>query len=261
MSRISQDLIKKILVIGVLISFAENALSLPVPIGFRRQPYHRQSFAMSSKNAVRASKNLSNRIGRKVRRAVTNDDVESYLIKCFGDLFRVDSQFLSPRFVVGDFNGDKTEDVFVSARLHRKVSKEDKSQPPFTFQELLDAYSPASESLDLRMGNLAIFEGGPWLVVLHGFRTGKCPAKPARFVLLFPINADATMIKLYGGEKLPPGTTGDPKEDEPPPRLKGDAILIVAPDGEGTAIYWDGSRYRWYPYNPMFQRSNEVSLH
>jgi len=32
-----------------------------------------------------------------------------------------------------------------------------------------------------------------------------------------------------------------------PPRLKGDAILFLDAKKEGTAVYWDGVRFLWYP--------------
>jgi hypothetical protein len=99
------------------------------------------------------------------------------------------------------------------------------------------------------MRNLAIAELRTWFVVLHGFNKRRCPAKRGKFVLLFPNDPHANTIKLFRGEKLPPGTIGDPEEDQPAPSLKGDAILIVDADEVGIALYWDGERYRWYPYN------------
>jgi hypothetical protein len=32
-----------------------------------------------------------------------------------------------------------------------------------------------------------------------------------------------------------------------PPKLKGDALLFLDSKREGTAVYWDGTRYLWYP--------------
>lgn len=46
--------------------------------------------------------------------------------------------------------------------------------------------------------------------------------------------------------KLEPAAYGDEAEIVPPPYLLGDAILMIDSENSGTAVYWDGARYRWY---------------
>ena len=55
----------------------------------------------------------------------------------------------------------------------------------------------------------------------------------------------ATMKRYH--LKLPEAVAGDEPEIVPPPKLIGDAIVMLTDENKGTAIYWDGARYRRYP--------------
>jgi len=178
--------------------------------------------------------------------------VELLVHDCFDGLFRVDTATISPNFVVGDFDNDGAPDLFVAVRLARSVSIDDKSEPPFNYQDVIDSTSPASSALKLRMGDLTRPKDGRFWVVLHHLPAGKiaqCSSKQQKFVLLFVEDKGTSTIRVFHGKRLPPGTIGDPKEDEPPPWLKGDAILLVDDKSYGEALFWDGTRYRWYPFN------------
>lgn len=206
-------------------------------------------------DAVHDSTGAANRGTNKLKPSVSLSDreMESLVRTCFGGLLSADHT-LTPSFVVGDFDGDGTQDLFVPVRLGRSVNRKNRSRTPFNYQEVLDPASPASVALNLRMGDLAIVENWPLFVVVHGLskaRMTRCSESRYKFLLLFAMNKGTTSIKLFNGKKLPRGTINDPKEDQPPPRLKGEAILLLDPDGEGSAIYWDGARYRWYPVNRL----------
>lgn len=179
-------------------------------------------------------------------------DLDSLIQHCFGSLLRISQQPLAPNFVIGDFNGDGRADALVAVVPARAIAGDDQSKTPFDFQEVLDSRSPAKVALNLKMGNLAVFQSGPLFAVMHDIARNKrepCSSSEKKFVLLFAMDKDTKTIKLYRDRKLPPGTIGDPDEDQPPPSLKGDAILLLNDRGSGTALYWDGLRYRWYPFN------------
>jgi len=196
------------------------------------------------------------RIGRpflaKPANILSSKDVESLVQSCFDGLFLVGSSGLSPDFVEGDFDGDGIPDVFVPVRLARVVNRNDKSEPPFTFRSVLDPASSSRHELKLKMGDLSVPGAEPFFVILHRLgadNPNRCPARSQKFVLLFGMDKGTSKIELFHGKRLRPGTIYDPKEDQPPPRLHGDAILLLDDKGRGTALYWDGSRYRWYPVN------------
>ena len=192
---------------------------------------------------------ISSREGQS--KTFSQQDVDSLIDRCFDGLFGVDTT-LTPHFIVADFDNDGAPDLFVAVRRAKIVRIQDKSEPPFKFQDVIDPESPASAALKLTMGDLGRPKDGRFWVVLHNLHTGKvaqCPSKQRKFVLSFPGGKGISTIRVFHGKKLPFGTIGDAKEDEPPPELKGDAILLLDDQSYGEALYWDGSRYRWYPFN------------
>src|SRR5262249_28582304 len=44
----------------------------------------------------------------------------------------------------------------------------------------------------------------------------------------------------------PKSPVGQNAWDDPPPKLRGDALLIIKPEAASSILYWDGVAYRWY---------------
>lgn len=42
------------------------------------------------------------------------------------------------------------------------------------------------------------------------------------------------------------GPVGQGADDKPPPKLRGDGIMVVKTESASALIYWDGKRYGWY---------------
>jgi len=47
-------------------------------------------------------------------------------------------------------------------------------------------------------------------------------------------------------ELHPQGPVGQGADRRPPPRLRGDAILVAQMESSSGLIHWDGKRFRWY---------------
>jgi hypothetical protein len=251
-SRTTSEIIVRLVFIFVcaLITTGERTLFSLGTVPASQQKIRQTRIAQGSAAEVRSPPNQT-----KPSTTVSEHDVKSLIESCFGGLFRLDKSALSPAYVSGDFDGDGVDDLFVTAQLARKVSKTDKSVPPFNLQNVFGT-GPLPQDrayYDLRMDTLALAgEGkGPLFLLVHGFpkRAGRCQGNEKLSVLMFAMYKGTTTIRVFKAKRLPRGTIGDPKEDQPPPRLKGTAILLLDKAGSGTALYWDGSRYRWYPYH------------
>lgn len=185
---------------------------------------------------------------RRVRETLTDAQSQALVKREFEGLFEADGQTISPSHLVGDFNGDDVVDVAIYVRLSQSIDPSDKAEPRFWFGKPL---GPGMRDDDKRytfkMGDLARYRSEPILIVLHGKAepdpTGSEPKQ--RFVIVDGWDADAVTMRSYRG-KLWPAAAGD-SPIEPPPHLLGDAILILGRENRGTALYWDGNRYRWYP--------------
>ena len=182
----------------------------------------------------------------------SNQDVATLIDRCFNGYLRYDDKTLMRSFIEGDFDGDGSKDLFAAVQPGKKVDTNNKSKPPFTYQEVIDAVSPGSVALDLRLGNLGVVEVWPLFVVIRNVDkpgSGRCLSQNEKYLLQFPMDKGVNDMKLFKGKKLPAGTIGDASEDDPPPALKGDAVLLLDPSGDGQAIFWGRGRFRWYPVN------------
>lgn len=176
----------------------------------------------------------------------------------FGGLFQVDvdERTISPAYLIGDFNGDGVKDIGISVRLSRDVDPNDKSKPAFSFEK---AEGPGPSTLGEKgheptftIGDLARYRNLPILAVIHGTRErgwrGSQPQQ--KFAVVDAWYLHKKTMRLYRGA-LKPAPNGDDPEIPPPPHLLGDAILMIIQGNTGTAVYWDGARYRWYPIDEL----------
>lgn len=183
----------------------------------------------------------------------TSEQVEALVQEEFGGLFKVAGNSFSPFYIIGDFNGDKVDDIAISVAVNCCIDPTDRTQTPFWFGKPLWAGAPSERESECKLakGNLAGYHDRPALGVLamiHGSsERGWSYSQPQqKFVLVDGWDIPKKTMKLYRGQ-LKPTIAGDEPKPSPPPHLFGDAILMITEGDKGTVLYWDGKRYRWYP--------------
>lgn len=171
----------------------------------------------------------------------------------FAGMAVIDSVHLRPYFHVGDFDGDGRSDLAVMGRLASDTASVTGAR------SLVQAYVPMGTGMKLEAGDLRMpaerltrWRGEAVQLVIHDFR-GTVTAPPLNALLLFAVR-DESVLRV-ARVPLKPAIAGDEPEVIAPPVLRGDAILLLHDDGEGAALYWDGERYRWYPYGDSAQRT------
>ncbi len=191
-------------------------------------------------------------------RVPSMDEVKSLVDQEFAGAFALNAsrqnQKISPAYVSGDFNGDGRPDLAVLVSIQT-----DRLRPHLAADPLWSIPGLAiSKALGKGMGVRAAkdaqlsfadlsenFQSSIVLLIVHNFNQAPEPTPAARFALLdFCNNGEIAMTV----SRKPLKTT--PAGDSPTiaaPVVKKDTLRFLDRKGEGTAVYWDGSRYRWYP--------------
>ncbi|MBD0318723.1 MAG: hypothetical protein ICV87_00210 [Gemmatimonadetes bacterium] len=164
----------------------------------------------------------------------------------FDGLVEVDSVQMRPAYLVGDFDGDGRSDLVVIGLLSASGART--TRP-------LRAYNPLGTGMDAKADGepfsaeeLRERHGDNVQAVIHGFREPRGARRRDNVISLLPVRSETELRRFRGTLNL--AVAGDEPEPIPPPKLLGDAILLLYDDGTGSALYWDGERYRWYPYDP-----------
>jgi len=155
---------------------------------------------------------------------------------------------ITPAYLRGDFNGDGAVDLAIIAFLNVKV---DFDPQPLTTFVIDKAYPPNYRATyKFTPQNLKGYRdsGLPLLVVFHGATdTNVVDFKiKERFIILSGIDNYSKKALLFRGA-LKPAVAGDEPRVIPPPKLVGDAIVILDDQNTGNAIFWYGGRYCYYP--------------
>jgi len=183
---------------------------------------------------------------------LTSEEVKVLIETLFSGVFRDDDR-IAPTHLIGDFNGDGIKDIAIAVQLSKDIDKNDPSKPPFNlYRPIHTGLKPEDYNVKDKIGVLAHYSNRTHLIILHGTRErgwGNSLSQERYVLLDFPGIAP-NKIKIYRG-KLRSATAGDEPKPTPPPRLVADAILAdeVFEEGMGAIIYWDGKRYREYPFN------------
>jgi len=186
----------------------------------------------------------------------TAQSVRAAVEQEFGGIFTVtgasEQLRISPVFVTGDFNGDGTTDLVVLAtprtdQIKAHLAKDPHwSIPTLTITKVL---SPAVTARQAKEAQISMadfgqnFKDAAVLLILHDF--GKPAAAGSRYALVdFCNSRDLSMT--VSRKPLKSTSAGDSGVIAAP-RLKSDTLRFLDKKNEGTAVYWDGARYLWYP--------------
>jgi hypothetical protein len=150
-------------------------------------------------------------------------------------------------FLVGDFNGDRSQDIAVVIKpVSDKLSEMNQEYPPWI---IADPFNP-NVPPQLRKEPLQVKEDDKLLAVIHGYGPkGWRDAEATQTFLLK--NAVGTDIKSQPPQASLAAYTG-----KKTPLLIGDTIIEVLGDKQGF-LYYSGASYAWYDpktYKPGAER-------
>lgn len=122
---------------------------------------------------------------------------------------------------------------------------------PFWFGKPLWAGMDSKYGSDYQfdLSDFARYANSPstgFLLIIHGKRGVADSDTADRFLLVDGWDLPKKTMRPFKG-KLALAIGGDGSKPVPPPILKGEAIVVLTSENRGSAIYWDGKRYRWYP--------------
>jgi hypothetical protein len=183
---------------------------------------------------------------------LTPSRVRGILIAEFEGWFDLENRLISPSYISADLNGDGTSDLAAAVRLNREISPDDTTKPPFQFEKPYGLVGPNDPvpAIQMETGALRWYHdhNAAILVIIHGSRDlGLTNTKrEQRFVLVDGWYHGKLRLEAYRG-KLKIAHAGDESDLVPPPVLLGSALLLLNIENSGTAVYWDGTAYRWYP--------------
>ena len=150
-----------------------------------------------------------------------------------------------PYYVIGDFNGDRAEDIVVAVRLkgqRNDLPADVKIYNPFEQPKAVWPADPVANPMIA-------------LAIIHGGKAGWQTTPPLEKYLLF--GQSPVLILNYGRV-----TSGDPNAVKtliellqkgskrlknlgwPPAAAKGDSI-ILGTEATDSILYWNGKNYRW----------------
>lgn len=176
--------------------------------------------------------------------AATLDDVQGAVARVYKDVLVFNKSSRVP-FVVGDFNGDGSQDIVVVVSPARGklaainseyagwiVTDPQRIIPPEVRGDT-KVFAKSPEPAKVR-------EGDTLLAVIHGYRKDGWRD---------PLSSQTFLLKnAYSGEmKVEPagGALRDAARREQPPALRGDVIRESLAGVDGF-VYWTGSNYAWF---------------
>jgi len=170
------------------------------------------------------------------------DEVREAVVRVFVKAAALDESH-TPSFVVGDFNGDGSEDLAVVitasegslAEINNELANwilEDPRTVP------IPGTSPSKRTVPGKP--VKVVKGDTLLAIIHGVGARGWRNREARQTLLLRNGAGSNMI-VQSARTLQGGA-----DKTRLPRLRGDAISQTI-GGKPGLLFWTGAKYSWYP--------------
>ena len=165
---------------------------------------------------------------RQSERPPTEAELRTVVKRNYDDVVTVDDSRPTP-FMIGDFNGDSSEDIAVVVKP-RKLSDLNSEYVNWILE---DPHHLRQASVNVRKNDLL-------LAVIHGHKGEGWRHEFARQTYLLK-NAVGTDLETMSLKQL-----RNAGESRLPPALRGDVIHEKL-NGSGGIIYWTGGKYAWHP--------------
>ncbi|HYX31043.1 MAG TPA: hypothetical protein VE863_21080 [Pyrinomonadaceae bacterium] len=168
------------------------------------------------------------------------DEVVAALARVF-DKSATLARTSAPTFLVGDFNGDGSEDIAVITKPNEDSLGEINNElANWVLEDPHDVPIPGTKATDIKPKPVRAEKADTLLAIIHGAGAQGWRNNQARqtFLLRNAAGADATV------QTLNTLRTASFKQKLPP--LRGDAILETV-NGHRGLIFWTGAKYSWAP--------------
>jgi hypothetical protein len=177
----------------------------------------------------------------------TAAEVRSKVGRIFGAAVVIDAR-RAPYFIVGDFNGDFSEDLVVALNPAPDRSSEiedelaswvlvDPMRPPVG-RGKLSLRPEVRREIEMRR-RVRVEAGSALLGIIHGFGSRGWRNREATQAYVLKTSASGSMAtQLYG-------QTVTPENKEALPRIWGDVIALTV-SGRPGFLYYNGAKYAWY---------------
>jgi hypothetical protein len=170
------------------------------------------------------------------------DEVVEAMARVFNQAASLDDAH-APSFVVGDFNGDGSEDLAIVTKANENSLAEINSDlANWTLEDPKVVPIPGTKAAEklVRPKSVKVQKTDSLLAILHGVGPQGWRNRDARQTFLLRNGAGANILVRSAGDlrsnsatfKLPP--------------LKGEAISETM-NGRNGLLFWTGARYAWYP--------------
>lgn len=153
-------------------------------------------------------------------------ELRDVIVRNYENVVTIDNSLATP-FLVGDFNGDKSEDIAIVVKpAGAKLRELNSEYVNWILEDPRQASRPKIKRDDLL------------LAVIHGIDREGWRNQMARQTYLLK-NAVGNEFTSQSGRELK-------KDNKALPRLRGDVIREKL-DGTAGIIFWNGGRYAWHP--------------
>jgi len=176
------------------------------------------------------------------------NEVQDAVTRVFRDAALIDTN-LKPTFIVGDFNGDKSQDIAVVLKpAPDKLSELNEEFPNWILRD------PAGTSNQPGSPRLRIAASDKLLAIIHGYDAKGWRDQQATQTYLL-MNAAHTGMEAYTSKEFVAAYRG-----RKIPQLRGDVVGEEIA-GKLRCIYFSGATYSWYDPKTFNEENEQRAAH